>query len=222
MGVGSCGQGWWQDGCYLGIVNNACSQAFAIQGAGEVGGLAVAVITRYSHHHGLAALDHLVVVLGDHLGHISHGSVRDLDCVAVEDTSQSMARGKAGLDEGEEGAGHVGLHPLVVGGVEPGDPALAASPPWLVGLLVHPGGCVGELVLVASPGKRLLVRGNCCLKDGLAGGDVREPPVHPQYVEFDRAGKSTSNAHISETKKAMGASLGSKFSSCRGLSSTLS
>ena len=42
------------------------------------------------------------------------------------------------------------------------------------------------------------------------------------YVEFDRAGKSTSNGHISETKKATGALLGSKFSSCRGLSSTLS
>ena len=37
-GVGKCRQGGRQGGCYLGIVNNACSQAFAIQGAGEVGG----------------------------------------------------------------------------------------------------------------------------------------------------------------------------------------
>ena len=80
-----------------------------------------------------------------------------------------MPRWEAGFNEGEEGAGHVGLHPLVVWGVEPSYPPLSASLPWLGGLLVHPGWCVDELVLVAGPGERLLLRRDCSLKDGLAG-----------------------------------------------------
>ena len=96
-----------------------------------------------------------------------------------------MARGKAGLDEGKEGAGHVGLHPLVVGGVEPGHSALSASPPGLVSLLVHPGGCVGELVLVASLGERLLVRGDCASKIAWLEEMSESLLLTPSAVQWD-------------------------------------
>ena len=58
-----------------------------------------------------------------------------------------MGGWEAGFDDGKECAGHVGLHPLVVGGVEPGDAPFSAFLPWLVCPLVHPGWVVDELLL---------------------------------------------------------------------------
>ena len=51
-------------------------------------------------------------------------------------------------------------------------------------------------------------------------GPLTEPKSY--YVEIDRTQISTSNGHISETKKGTGDPLAPKFSSFRGLSSPLS
>ena len=51
------------------------SQALVVQGAGEVGGLAVAQVTKLRDRRRLTIPDHLVVVFGDHLGHVGHGAV---------------------------------------------------------------------------------------------------------------------------------------------------
>ena len=64
---------------------------------------------------------------------------------------------------------------------------------------------------------------HCCLascKSVTNYGPLTEPKSY--YVEIDRTQISTSNGHISETKKGTGDPLAPKFSSFRGLSSPLS
>ena len=64
-----------QGGSDLGVVDNTFCQALVVQGAGEVGGLAVAQVTWCWDRRRLAVPDHLVVVFGDHLGHVGHSAV---------------------------------------------------------------------------------------------------------------------------------------------------
>ena len=72
------GRGWpWRrhGGSDLGVVDNTFCQALVVQGAGEVGGLAVAQVTWLLDRRRLTIPDHLAVVFGDHLGHVGHGAV---------------------------------------------------------------------------------------------------------------------------------------------------
>ena len=78
-----------------------------------LGGLAVAQVTWLWDRRRLTIPDHLVVVFGDHLGHVGHGAVGHLDRVAIEDGSQWMIRWEASLNDLQEGGGHVGPDPLV-------------------------------------------------------------------------------------------------------------
>ena len=81
-----------------------------------------------------------------------------------------MVGGKAGVDDAQEGGGHVGLDRLVEGRVEPSYRPLSTSPPRRTCSLFHSWWDVGELVFVACLVERLLVRGDGCLEDGLALG----------------------------------------------------
>ena len=53
--VCSRGHGCRHGGCHLGVVDDTCRQAFVVQGAGQVWGLAVAVVTWGPLHHWLVA-----------------------------------------------------------------------------------------------------------------------------------------------------------------------
>ena len=89
---------------------------------------AVAVAPWLGCRRWFAPLDHLVIVLGDHPGHVGHCPVRDFHRVPVDDRSKRIAGGEAGVDDGQEGGGHVGLDRLVEGWVEPRDRPPPASP----------------------------------------------------------------------------------------------
>ena len=96
-----------------------------------------------------------------------------------------MVGGKAGVDDAQEGGGHVGLDRLVEGRVEPSYRPLSTSPPRRICSLLHSWWDVGELVFVACLVERLLVRGDGCLKDGLVGGDVGQAAVDSQGDVLD-------------------------------------
>ena len=74
---------------------------------------AVAVGPWLGRRRWFAPLDHLAIVLGDHPGHVGHCPVRDFHRVPVDDRSKRMANGEAGVDDGQEGGGHVGLDRFV-------------------------------------------------------------------------------------------------------------
>ena len=99
-----------------------------------------------------------------------------------------MVGGKTGVDDAQEGGGHVGLDRLVEGRVEPSYRPLSTSPPRRTCSLLHSWWDEGELVIVACLVERLLVRGDGCLKDGLVGGDVGQAAVDSQgdvlYLDF--------------------------------------
>ena len=149
---------------------------------------AVAVGPWLGRRRWFAPLDHLAIVLGDHPGHVGHCPVRDCHRVPVDDRSKRMANGEAGVDDGQEGGGHVGLDRLVEGWVEPRDRPLPASASRLACSFFHSWWGVRELVFVACLVERLLVRGDGCLEDGLAGGDVGQAAVDSQgdveYLSF--------------------------------------
>ena len=92
---------------------------------------------------------HLGIVLGNHLGHIVHGSVRNLDCVPVDGGPEDVVDREAGVDDAEEGGSNVSFHRLVERWVKPSHSPFSAPPLWLA-VLVLQGGVVGQLVLVAS------------------------------------------------------------------------
>ena len=131
---------------------------------------------------------HLGIVLGNHLGHIVHGSERNLDCVPVDGGPEDVVGGEAGVDDTEEGGSNVSFHRLVERWVKPSHSPFSAPPLWLA-VLVLQGGVVGQLVLVASLVQRLLVGWDGVVKDGLAGGEAREPPVHTVGNVPDDAGR---------------------------------
>ena len=91
-----------------------------------------------------------------------------------------MVGGKTGVVDAQEGGGHIGLDRLVEGRVEPSYRPLPASPSRLACSFFHSWWDVLELVFVACLVKRLLVRGDGCLKDGLVGGDVAQAAVDSQ------------------------------------------
>ena len=92
-----------------------------------------------------------------------------------------MVGGKTGVDDAQEGGGHIGLDRLVEGRVEPSYRPLPASPSRLACSFFHSWWDVRELVFVACLlVERLLVRGDGCLEDGLVGGDVAQAAVDSQ------------------------------------------
>ena len=82
----------------------------ALQWAGWRAGGAVAALVH--HRLGPLLVEHLLVVLGEDLGHVGHRPVAGLHGVPVEGAPQDVSLRKALVDDVEEGAGDVGLHHL--------------------------------------------------------------------------------------------------------------
>ena len=101
-----------------------------------------------------AVVDHLHVVPSYDLAEVGHGSVTQLDGVAVEDATEGVADWEAAVQDVEELLPNPCLHSHAVGWVEPDQlpVASASDPPCPLLLRLE-----GQLLRVAGPLKRLLV-----------------------------------------------------------------